>query len=436
MVYFRGHPADYDEWAELGCTGWPYAEVLPWFIRSEDNADFRGASHGQGGGVHVSSYAKANPLSDRFVAAAEALGHRRIADFNVGDPEGFGLRQATIRNGRRVSAATAFLNRARRRANLEILTDRMVDKVIFEGRRATGVLIRHRDQAEQILASREVILAAGSYSSPAILERSGIGDATLLSRHGIAVHHNLPEVGRNLQDHIVAPVQMRTTSALPYVVDWRVLPRLVGNLAHYLLLRGGPLASNVFEATGYARTSLAGSRPDVQLIFMPMDRAPGPLPRKRGYGILGLLRPKSRGQVHVTSSDPAATPMIDPGFFTDPADMPPVIEGVRLARQILTHAAFADLASEEILPGSAVTGDAALTQAIRENCVTVHHPVGTCRMGGDEASVVDPQLRLRGLDRLRVVDASIMPRIIGGNTAAPVYMIAEKAADMILNHNI
>lgn len=433
MVYFRGHPADYDEWAENGCPGWAYADVLPYFRRSEDNAEFGGPVHGTGGPVHVSSYAQTNSLSQRFVAAGESLGFPRLEDFNEGSPEGFGIRQAMIRKGRRVSGATAFLTGARKRPNLRILTGRLVARVQFSNGRVAGVDLTAGGRHEHVVVRGEVILAAGSFGSPAILERSGIGDARVLGTLGLRPIADRRGVGRNLQDHVVAPVQMLTRSSLPYVVEPRVALRLLANICQYLLRGDGPLASNVFEATGFVRTSHAAARPDVQMIFMPMHRAPGPLPSARGYGVLvGLLRPGSRGEVHIGNLDPAAAPLIDPRFLEDVADLPPLIEGVRLARRILAAGPFSDLDSNEFLPGSEMTDNDALAEAIRRTCVTVHHPVGTCRMGNDPDAIVDPRLRVVGVTGLRVVDASIMPTIIGGNTAAPVYMIAEKAADMIL----
>ena len=433
MVYFRGHPLDYDEWRDLGCVGWGYDDVLPYFVRSEDNEAFGGPAHGTGGPLRVSSYRKINPLTRRFVEAAADCGYRSIADFNEGNPEGFGVRQATIRNGRRVSSATAYLAPARHRASLSILTGALADRLLFDGNRACGVQLRRDGRPESVTARCAVILSAGSFGSPALLERSGIGDGESLAELGIGVRQHLPEVGRNLQDHVVAPVQMRTRSAEPYVVDWRVLPRLIANAADYLINRNGPLASNVFEATGFVRTSLAQERPDIQLIFMPMHRAPGPLPRHRGFGILvGLLRPESRGTVHIASADPGAAPQIDPQFLSASADLGPLVEGVRIARSLLEAPAFADLAAEECLPGPQLTSSNAIAAAIRETCVTVHHPVGTCRMGADAETVTDCRLRVRGVDGLRIADASIMPRLIGGNTAAPVYMIAEKASQMIL----
>lgn len=434
MVYFRGHPGDYDEWSQLGCMGWSHAEVLPYFNRSEENIVFDGPWHGSGGPMHVSSYDRPNELTRRFVAAGAAMGHPIVEDFNGPDPAGFGVRQATIRNGRRVSAATAFLKPARGRRNLSVITGALTDRVIFKERKAAGVRIFRRGKPVELTAMREVILSAGSYGSPAILERSGIGDSERLRMMGIAVHHHLPAVGHHLQDHLVAPVQMTTRSSLPYVVDRGVLPRLIRNVAEYLLLRKGPLASNIFEATGFIRTSESEGRPDVQLIFMPMHRGPSPLPRLRGYGILvGLLRPKSSGEVHIASADPSDPPLIDPAFLTDRSDFGPLLKGMELARALLGSTAFDGLDSAELLPGPKVQERPALEDYTRQNCVTVHHPVGTCRMGSDSSSVTDPALRVRRIDGLRVVDASVMPRIIGGNTAAPVIMIAEKASDMILN---
>ena len=434
MVYFRGHPADYDEWAELGCKGWSFAEVLPYFRRSENNAEFQDQWHGSTGPMRVSSYHRANGLAQRFVDAGVRLGYPAVQDFNGPDPEGFGIRQATIRNGRRESAATAFLRPARDRANLSVITGGLADHVILDGPRATGVRIRRDGEIMCLSAAREVIIAAGSYGSPAILQRSGIGDAERLRAIGVEPVHHSPHVGANLQDHLVAPVQVTTHSSLPYVVDWRVLPRLAWNVAEYALFRQGPLASNIFEATAFIRTSGTERRPDIQLIFMPMHRAPTPLPLRRGYGILvGLLRPKTRGEVHIASADPEAAPLIDPRFLSNPDDIAPVMKGVEVARSLLGSSSFRGLGSTELLPGAGVRDAEALEGFIRKNCVTVHHPVGTCSMGAGDDAVTDPQLRVRGVDSLRVVDASVMPRVIGGNTAAPVIMIAEKASDLILN---
>ena len=434
MVYFRGHPRDYDEWAALGCAGWSYAELLPYFTRSEANIVFNGPWHGTDGPMQVSSYHRPNPLVDRFLQAGASMGHRVVEDFNGPDPTGFGVRQATIRKGRRESSATAFLGPAQGRPNLSVLTGALVDRILFEGRRATGLQIRKNGEEIAFTATREVILSAGSYGSPAILQRSGVGDANRLAALGIPARHHLPAVGARLQDHLVAPVQMRTRSNLPYVVDWRVIPRLIGNAAEYVLLRRGPLASNIFEATGFVHTSRAEQRPDLQLIFMPMHRGPRLVPIERGYGILvALLRPQSSGEVHIASADPGEAPLIDPAFLSHPNDLALLTEGLGIARHVLTNAAFAGLGSSECLPGAHVTDEPALEDFIRHNCVTVHHPTGTCHMGAEDHCVTDPALRVRGVEALRVVDASVMPRIVGGNTAAPVIMIAEKASDLILN---
>lgn len=434
MVYFRGHPADYDEWAALGCTGWSFADVLPYFTLVESNSRFNAQPwHGTNGPMRVSSYVRHNRLSDRFVQAGKSLGYPVVEDFNRDNPEGFGIRQATIRKGRRESTATAYLRPALRRPNLQVLTEALADRIEFNLGRATGVHILRGGERLLLLARREVILSAGSYASPAILQRSGLGAGGLLSGLGIHVVRDLPSVGENLQDHLVAPVQMTTASTEPYQVKARLLPRLAWNLAEYALGKRGPLASNIFEATGFLRTEADLVRPDIQLIFMPMHRAPRPIPVVSGFGVLvGLLRPKSRGHVHVASSAPEQAPIIDPHFLDDEADLLPLEAGVRIARRLLGSAPFSSLDATEILPGPGSTTHEELRAHIRQTCVTVHHPVGTCRMGADPDSVVDPTLRLRGIDGLRVVDASVMPRLIGGNTAAPVIMIAERAADLIL----
>ena len=434
MVYFRGHPADYDGWAAMGCTGWSFREFLPYFRRSERNLQFRGAPwHGTEGPMRVSSYRRANPLSHRFVQAGRSLGYPVIDDFNAGNPEGFGLRQATIQDGRRESTATAFLRPARGRPNLAVFTGALADRVLIEDGRAVGVRILQNGVARTLRAECEVVLSAGAYGSPAILQRSGIGDGAMLRGLGVEVERHLPAVGAGLQDHLVAPVQMLTKSALPYVVDLGVLPRLAGNLLEYALLRRGPLASNIFEATAFVRTEPDLPQPDGQLIFMPMHRAPTPIPRRRGFGILVvLLRPESRGCVRIASAEPGAPPLIDPQFLSHSSDFAPLLRGIDIARRVLAAEPFADLNAVELLPGAGLDQSEALVDFVRRNCVTVHHPVGTCRMGADDSSALDPHLRLRGVERLRVVDASVMPTIIGGNTAAPVIMIAEKASDLIL----
>jgi choline dehydrogenase len=436
MVYFRGHPADLDGWAAEGNAGWSYRELLPYFIRSERNEAWpRSAYHGCDGPMNVVDIVRPNPLVRRFVQAAVSLGYRECADFNAADPEGFGARQATIRLGRRESMATAFLQPARRRRNLTVLTEVLADRVVFEAGRATSITGLRDGRKISIAARREIILCAGAFGSPAILLRSGVGDPHQLRELNIPLTHASPAVGRNLQEHLVAPVQMRTASTEPYGLSWRALPRAAWNVLEYLTFQRGPLASNVFEATGFVRSDARLARPDIQLILMPAHRnASGfPIPLGHGYGILtALLRPLSRGRVSIESTDPGAAPVIDTNFLSEPADLDVLLRGLKIARRVLRAPAFAALRSTEVLPGDGVMEDEALRDHIRSTAVTVHHPTSTCRMGVDENCVVDAELRVRGPTGLRVVDASVFPSQISGNINAAVVMVAEKAADLIM----
>ena len=436
MVYFRGHPRDFDDWAAAGAAGWSYADVLPYFKRSENNEAWpHSPYHGNGGPMNVIDIARPNPLITRFVAATTALGYARNPDFNAADPEGFGPRQATIRGGRRESMVTAFLRPVARRGNLAVLTGLLVTRIELEGRRATGVRVEQGGVARRITARREVIVCAGAYASPQLLQLSGIGDAAMLKSVGIDVLHHLPGVGRDLQDHPAAAIQMRTTDSTSYGLSLRALPRGIWNVLEYGLFRSGPLGSNVFEATGFVRTRPELERPDLQIVFMPAHRnANGkPIPEGHGYGIIAIaVRPKSRGRVRLASADPRAKPVIDAQYLAAPEDLETLRFGLDLGRRILAQPSFASLDATEILPGPQVQGAAALEQYIRNTAVSVHHPTSTCRMGADPLAVVDPALRVHGIDGLRVVDASVMPVGVAGNCNAAIVMIAEKAADLML----
>jgi len=428
MVYFRGHPREYDEWQQ---PGWAYADLKPCFERLENYEAAHTPQRHRGGPVNVIDIPKPNPLVRRFLAAADTLGLPRCADFNGGDPEGFGPRQATIRNGRRESGVTAYLNAARQRPNLSITTDALVTRVTFDGRRATGVEIDRGGARGLVKSRREVIVAGGAYGSPQLLQLSGIGDADALQTLGIAPLLDLPAVGRNLHDHPAASISVRTDNTESYGLSWRTLPRSVFIAAQYLLLRSGPLASNVFEANGFMRSRPDVDRPDLQIIFMPAHRnANGHwLPRGHGYGIIFVnLRPASRGSVTLTSNDPHDKPAIDFNFLSLPSDMNVLVRGFEVARSILAAPSFAPLNGREIAPGPDVQGRAQIEAHIRKSLVTVHHPCGTCRMG----DVVDTKLRVKGTDALRVVDASVIPTVIAGNSNIPVNAVAERAADLIL----
>lgn len=436
MAYFRGHPRDFDEWAQMGCPGWSYREVLPYFIRSENNLDYRGSPyHGTQGEMAISHVKRYNPMVKPFLAATTALGYPRCDDFNgTLDPEGFDVRQNAICRGRRVSGVTAFLDPVRKRANLHILTDCLVHNIQLEGARAGGVDVETGGQLITLRCRREVLLCAGAYGSPALLQLSGIGDSGQLQAVGIDVQHHLPGVGQNLHDHPSAVVQMATRHADPYGISWKALPRNALSVLQYLLARRGQLAGNLFEVTGFLRTREGLDRPDVQFVFMPAARPTPkfPFPIGHGFGVNSiLLRPESRGTVTLGSSDPHAPPRIDTNFLAADADLEPLVRGIRIARKILARPELARYEAHEILPGPDVAEDKDIKDYIRGICSPVHHPGGTCRMGSDAAAVVDPELRLRGLAGLRVVDASVFPRVVSGNTNAAVVMIAEKAADLI-----
>ncbi len=439
MAYHRGQPADYDDWAAQGNTGWSYAEVLPYFKRSENNPDYRGSPyHGQGGEMNVTFPKGPNPLNRVFADAMASLQFRHTDDFAGENGEGYGLRQGMIRDGRRESGATAFLNPVRDRPNLKVVTDAVVQRVLIEGGRATGVEIRSPDGRDRITARREVIVSAGAVGSPQILMLSGIGDGAELKAHGIEVKHHLPAVGKNFHDHFAALVQMTTDDPTSYGISLKAIPRGVWNVIEYLTARQGPFASNVFESTAFIKTKDGLDRPDIQLVFQPARRNLGklmtfPLPVGHGFQITAvLLYPKSRGAISLKSPDPAEAPLIDPNLLAVPEDADSVVRGLKLARRVFAAPAFASLKAQELFPGGGVQGDGEIRDYVKRTLNTVHHPAGSCRMGPDKDSVVDPELRVRGVQGLRVVDASIMPFVIGGNTNAPVVMIAEKAADMIL----
>jgi choline dehydrogenase len=435
MVYFRGHPTDYDTWAQAGADGWSYREVLPYFLKSEDNESLPpSAFHARGGPMRIRTVQRPNPLNFAFIAALEELGLSAREDLTGADSEGVGLRQVAIRGGTRETSASAFLRPAMARRNLTVLTGAHATRVILEGRRARAVECRLGDVQIRVQARREVILSAGALQSPQLLMLSGIGDADHLAGLGIAVHHALPGVGRNLHDHLASPVHMSMEDPTSYGISWRAMPRNLANLTEYALLRRGPLANNIFESAAFIKSVPGLNRPDLQLVFQPAKRpsASFPYPVGHGFAISPVaLYPRSRGRVTLASADPFAAPLIDLNLLSEPEDLDPLIRAIRLIRRIFAARAFARYHAAESAPGGGAQSDAELAAYVRAQAYTVHHPVSSCRMGKDSLAVVDPQLRVSGLDGLRVVDASIFPSIIGGNTNAAVVMVAEKAADMI-----
>ena len=424
MVYFRGHAKDFDEWAEAGNPGWSFAELLPYFRRSENNENWpESAYHGAGGPMNVKDIEKRNPLVARFLESAYSLGFSRCDDFNGADPEGFGPRQATIRAGRRVSSATAFLRPASARPNLTIITHALARRVLISEGRASGVEIERDGTVQTFRARREVVLSAGAIGTPALLMRSGIGDGAALQALGIGVEHHNPQVGAELADHIAASVQMHCNDTTSYGISLRAMPRGAWNLCEYLVSRAGPLASNVFEGVGFARSEPELDRPDLHIVFQPARRNQStfPLPLGHGFAInVALTRPRSKGSVTLASADCRAAPLIDPNYLGAEADMGPLLKGIGIARKILASAPFVPYQAREFLPGPDVRDEEELRNYVRRYSSTVHHPVGTCKMGNPGGAVVDSQLRVHGIAAIRIAD---------------VVMVAEKAADLILGRN-
>jgi choline dehydrogenase len=432
MCYTRGHHLDYDEWANLGATGWDYASVLPYFLRSEDQSRGASAYHGVRGPLSVEDLRYRNPLSAVFVEAGVECGLKHNPDFNAAEQTGIGFYQVTQRAGRRCSAAVAYLRPAQHRNNLTIRTSAPATRVLFDGRRATGVEYRHRGQTQIVRAAREVLLAGGAIASPQLLMLSGIGDPTELREHGITVIAENAEVGLNLQDHLDFCTLNRCTQAITYDFNaWQE----VGVALRYLLTRSGPGVSNVAEAGAFVRSELApDERADVQLHFVPAQLDDHGRNRLPGHGITihaCALRPRSRGQLSLRSGRPDDSPRIQPRYLSEASDLEILLEGMQLSRRILKTKAFSPYVGSEIYPGEAATTRADIEAVLRRKAETIYHPVGTCRMGSDSRSVVDCELRVRGVEGLRVVDASVMPRLIGGNTNAPTIMIAERAADLL-----
>jgi len=435
MVYVRGHPSDYDGWAAAGATGWSFREVLPYFTKSEANENFPASVfHGRDGPLNLRRITHPNALNFAFIEGAKSVGVPARSDFNSDDTEGVGIRQVQIRAGRRESTATAFLRPAMRRPNLTIITDARALRVVLDHRQAAGVEIRTPVGTRFVRAHREVVLSAGAIQSPQILMLSGIGDGEHLRANGIVVQHHLPGVGRNLHDHLACPVHMAMTNSVSYGISWRAMPRNVVHLGQYLLSRTGPLANNVFESVAFLKSQPGLQKPDVQLVFQPARKLKPGFPFPLGHGFAAspvALYPQSRGRLTLASADPTAAPLIDANLLGVPGDVDPLVRAIRLIRRIFAAPSFERFHAAEAAPGAAVQSDEDIIAYIRANAYTVHHPVSTCRMGTDADAVVDPELRVKGVDRLRVADASVFPSVIGGNTNAAVIMVGEKAADLI-----
>lgn len=437
MIYMRGHRDNYDQWRELGNEGWGYDDVLPYFKRSENNARGADAFHGAGGPLDVTDVV-VNPMTDLLVEASQdALGVAGNRDFNGAEQAGAGRFQATIRAGKRCSSAVAFLRPARSRPNLTVETGAVVDSVAIEKGRAVAVRYRQGKKARQASAAREIILSSGAIGSPEVLLRSGVGPADELRALGLPVTLDLPGVGKNLQDHIMVGVALKDKAG----ITGHVNPlNLVRWLAQHRMTGAGPMASNAAEAGAFVKSSAATSRPDLQFHFLPVASdqvnydAGMFMPKGHAFVMIPtVLYPKSRGEIRLASADPAKRPIVDPRYFSEDADLRALVEGVRMAQRISRSRYLAHCRGRALSPLAESEDEATLRAEVRLRCNTLFHPVGTCKMGSDREAVVDASLRVRGVEGLRVVDASIMPTIVGGNTNAPTIMIAEKAADLILS---
>ncbi len=437
LIYIRGQHEDYEHWAALGNPGWGYEDVLPYFRKLEHNVRGDSAWHGTCGPLWVSDIVAKHELVEALIAAGVELGVPANSDFNGATQEGVGYYQLTTRHGFRCSTATAYLRPARDRPNLRIETGAQATRMEFEGRRAIAVAYRRDGRDVTATARREVIVAAGALQSPQLLQLSGIGPATLLRQYGIPVVHELAGVGENLQDHLQARVIFRCTKPITTNDVLKSRLRTLAMGMRYVLTRTGPMAVGINQGGMFARTDPALDRPDVQfhLATLSSDMAGSPVHTFSGFTMsVCQLRPQSRGHVRIKSPDPFAAPAMQPNYLSVPHDRATIVRGVRLARKLAGTRALAPYVAGEYRPGPDATTDEEILAFVRDKGATIFHPSGTCKMGPatDPLSVVDHELRIHGLDGIRVVDCSILPSLVSGNTNAPVIMIAEKAADLIL----
>ncbi|MGE8064483.1 GMC family oxidoreductase [Pseudomonas sp. NPDC089569] len=448
MVYIRGVPSDYDHWAEQGCEGWGWQDVLPYFKRSEGNIRLAGRQqndlHGGRGPLKVADTRSTNPFDRRFIEAAQAAGHPYNDDFNGSTQEGVGFYQRTQLDGERWNAARAYLHGGQGafnggRENLSVLPDTQVLRILFESKRAVAVEVVHNGEHKVLRARREIILSAGAFGSPQLLMASGVGPAEHLTEHGVGLIHDLPAVGQNLQEHVDVQLHKRLFSTDLYAATIPGGLRLLGEWRRYQRERYGMFASNIVETGAFLKSRAELAEPDLQLHF---GTALGDTKKLGTHGYnchVCVLRPHSRGQVRLASADARVAPRIDPNLLGDARDLETLLAGVHIVKRIFDQRPLASLGGQPHCHAHLKfdgSDDEAVKQMIREKAATAFHPVGTCRMGADADSVVDPQLRVRGVQGLRVVDASIMPTLIGGNTNAPAMMIGEKAADMLIGEQV
>ncbi|GAC14049.1 GMC family oxidoreductase [Aliiglaciecola lipolytica] len=440
MCYIRGDQKDYDDWQAQGAEGWDWQSVKPYFKKSERQQHGASEDHGANGLLHVNDLRHTNKLSRSFVKSAEQVGMSQLSDFNGKEREGLGFYQVTQVNGQRCSSAKGYLKPALARANLTVFTHAQVEKIVIENNRATGVKLHLDGKPVNLKASREVLLCGGAINSPQLLMLSGVGPQAHLKEHNIDVKADLPGVGQNLQDHLDAIVQQRCKAWQGYAVALPSIPMYIKSVFQYLFGRKGLMTSNIAEAGGFAKSKFATDRTDLQYHFLPAILLNHGRTTAFGYGYgvhVCYLYPKSVGEIKLASNNPLEPAIIDPQYLTHPDDIKVMIDGVRKAREILAADEFKQYKAREIGPGPAAQTDEEILAFLRKRAESIYHPIGTCKMGkvDDPMTVVDSHLRVKGIESLRVVDASVMPSLVGGNTNAPTIMIAEKAADMIKQAN-
>lgn len=437
MLYIRGQSQDYEQWVAQGNTGWSYNELLPYFKKSECNE--RGADHfhGDSGPLYVSDRPAQYPLTDVFIQASQQAGFKFNADFNGASQEGVGYYQCTIKNGERCGVGKAYLRPVLNRKNLSVITHAHVQKIVIKDNKAIAVDFLHKKQQCQVKANREIILSGGAINSPQLLMLSGVGDQVQLAAHGIPCVTHLPGVGQNLQEHVDACVLVKSAKKDGFTATIGGLLNMLPDVFNYVRRKQGKLANSITEAGGFLKSNEHVDRPDIQLHMLPLlfddSGRDLTLMRQHGYSChVCVLRPKSRGNVTLQSADPTADPIIDFKFFSHPDDKKVMVDGIRQLRKILAAPAFSAYHADELSPGIEHTSDEDIFEHIRHRIGLVYHPVGTCKMGQDALAVVDAQLKVHGVKALRVVDASVMPTLISGNTNATTIAIAEKAAELIL----